>query len=161
MENRANAREIPPLNIRDAHIVKRNFAGRFEDYNREGNRYFTIRIDDPEMAAALIADGLKIREGKRRSEDDDHRWYMDIRVAFNDYYPTKICVYSGNVKRELNEETVGMLDRVRILKADMTIRARYWDVNGKSGYKAYLKVIHVTIEEEDPWANEYAQYDEQ
>lgn len=161
MENRANARGIPPLNIRDAHIVKRNFAGRYEDYNREGNRYFTIRIDDPEMAAALIADGWKMREGKRRSEDDDPRWYMDIRVAFNDYYPTKICVYSGNVKRELNEETVGMLDRVRILKADMTIRARYWDVNGKSGYKAYLKVIHVTIEEEDPWANEYAQYDEQ
>lgn len=161
MENRANAREIPPLNIRDAHIVKRNFAGRYEDYNREGNRYFTIRIDDPEMAAALIADGWKMREGKRRNEDDDPRWYMDIRVAFNDYYPTKICVYSGNVRRELNEETVGMLDRVRILKADMTIRARYWDVNGKSGYKAYLKVIHVTIEEEDPWANEYAQYDEQ
>lgn len=161
MENRANAREIPPLNIRDAHIVKRNFAGHFEDYNREGNRYFTIRIDDPEMAAALIADGWKLREGKRRNEDDDPRWYMDIRVAFNDYYPTKICVYSGNVKRELNEETVGMLDRVRILKADMTIRARYWDVNGKRGYKAYLKVIHVTIEEEDPWANEYAQYDEQ
>lgn len=161
MENRTNVRDIPPLNIRDAHIVKRNFAGRFEDYNREGNRYFTIRIDDPEMAAALIADDWKIREGKRRNEDDSPRWYMDVRVAFNDYYPTKICVYSGNVKRELNEETIGMLDRARILKADMTIRARYWNVNGKSGYKAYLKVLHVTIEEEDPWATEYSQYDEQ
>ena len=161
MENRTNVRDIPPLSIRDAHIVKRNFAGRFEDYNREGNRYFTIRIDDPEMAAALIADDWKIREGKRRNEDDPPRWYMDVRVAFNDYYPTKICVYSGNVKRELNEETIGMLDRARILKADMTIRARYWNVNGKSGYKAYLKVLHVTIEEEDPWATEYSQYDEQ
>ena len=86
---------------------------------------------------------------------------MDVRVAFNDYYPTKICAYTGNVKRELNEQTCASLDRARILKADMTIRARYWEVNGKVGYKAYLKVLHVTLEEEDPWANEYAQYDEQ
>ena len=40
-----NVRDIPPLNIQGAKIVKRNFAGRMEDYNREGNRYFTIRID--------------------------------------------------------------------------------------------------------------------
>lgn len=43
----------------------------------------------------------------------------------------------------------------------MTVRPRYWEVNGKSGYKAYLKVLHVTIEEEDPWADAYSQYDEQ
>ena len=109
MENRTNVRDIPPLNIRDARIVKRNFAGHAEDYNREGNRYFTIRIDDPELVEALIADGWKLREGKRRSEDDDPRWYMDVRVAFNDYYPTKICAYTGNVKRELNEQTCASL----------------------------------------------------
>ena len=42
-----NVRNIPPLNIQGAKIVTRNFAGSAQDYNREGNRYFTIRIDDP------------------------------------------------------------------------------------------------------------------
>lgn len=161
MENRANVRDIPPLNIQGAHIVKRNFAGHAEDYNREGNRYFTIRIDDPALAESLLADGWKIREGKKRNEDDDPRWFMDVKVAFNDYFPTKICMYSGKTRRELNEDTCAILDRARILNADMTIRARYWEVQGKTGYKAYLKVLHATIEEEDPWAEQYAQYDEQ
>lgn len=161
MENRANVRDIPPLNIKGARITKRNFAGHTEDYNREGNRYFTVRIDDPELAESLLADGWKLREGKKRNEDDEPRWFMDVRVAFNEYYPMKICVYAGKTKRELNEETVAMLDRARILNADMTIRARYWEVNGKTGYKAYLKVLHATIEEEDPWAEQYAQYDEE
>ena len=145
-----NVRNIPPLNIQGAKIVKRNFAGRAEDYNREGNRYFTVRIDNPELANSLLADGWKLREGKLRNEDDEPRWYMDVKVAFNEYYPTKICVYAGKTRRELNEDTVATL-----------VRPRYWEVNGKSGYKAYLKVLHVTIEEEDPWADAYAQYDEQ
>ena len=69
-----NVRNIPPLNIQGAKIVKRTFAGRAEDYNREGNRYFTIRIDDPELANSLLADGWKLREGKLRNEDDEPRW---------------------------------------------------------------------------------------
>lgn len=155
-----NAKNIPNLNIKSARITKRNFSGRSEEYNREGNRYFTIRIDDPELAMSLMEDGWKIREGKLRNEDDDPRWFMDVKVAFSEYYPVKICMYSGNTKRELTEDTIGNLDHVRILNADMTIRARYWEVNGKTGYKAYLKVLHITIEEEDPWAEEYAGYDD-
>lgn len=155
-----NSKNIPALNIKSAHIGKRNFSGRAEEYNREGNRYFTVRIEDPELAMSLIEDGWKLREGKTRNEDDDPRWYMDVRVAFNEYYPVKICVYSGNTKRELNESTIDILDHARILNADMTIRARYWEVNGKTGYKAYLKVLHVTIEEEDPWAADYAHYED-
>jgi uncharacterized protein (DUF736 family) len=160
MESRNNAREIPNLNIQSAKIVKRNFAGAAEDYNREGNRYFTIRIDDPNLAESLIADGWKLREGRKRNEDDDPRWFMDVKVAFNEYFPTKICTYLGKIKRELNESNVASLDSARIINADMTIRARYWEVNGKSGYKAYLKVLHATLEDDDPWADAYAGYDE-
>lgn len=160
METRNNARDIPNLNIKSAKIVKRNFTGRAEEYNREGNRYFTIRIDDPNLAESLITDGWKIREGKKRNEDDDPRWFMDVKVAFNEYYPIKIYTYAGRTKRELTEENVATLDHAHIMNADMTIRARYWEVNGKSGYKAYLKVLHATLEEDDPWAEEYASYDQ-
>ena len=73
-----NVRNIPPLNIQGAKIVKRNFAGRREEHNnvvmnREGNHYFTIRIDDPELANSLLADGWKLRVGKLRNEDDEPR----------------------------------------------------------------------------------------
>ena len=120
-----------------------------------------MRIYPGVDASWQLADGWKLREGKLRNEDDEPRWYMDVKVAFNEYYPTKICMYSGKTRKELNEDTCAILDRARIINADMTVRPRYWEVNGKSGYKAYLKVLHVTIEEEDPWADAYSQYDEQ
>lgn len=151
-----NARKnLPALTIRDAMIVKRNFSGHAEEYNREGERYFTIRINDPEMANMLIADGWKIRAGKLRNPEDDPRWYMDVKVAFNEYYPMTIRAHAGETTTVIDESNIETLDHGRIMKADMVVRARYWEVNGKSGYKAYLKVLHVTYEEDDPFAGEY------
>ena len=84
-----------------------------------------------------------------------------IRAARELYYAPIYISPVSYTHLDVYKRQVATLDRARIINADMTVRPRYWEVNGKSGYKAYLKVLHVTIEEEDPWADAYAQYDEQ
>jgi hypothetical protein len=52
-------------------------------------------------------------------------------------------------KTNLDEDMVDILDWADVVKADVIIRPYEWEVNGKSGVKAYLQSIYVTIEEDD------------
>ena len=51
---------------------------------------------------------------------------------------------------------VETLDWVDILNVDLIVRPYEWTVNGKSGVKAYLQSIYVTIEE-DPLELKYSE----
>lgn len=142
------------ITVRDAKIIFRNFSGRETKFTPAGRKTFSLLIEDEEFAQRLIVDGWNVKPLRKRDEDESQHYHMPIAVFFGAYPPT-ITMISGNTKAQLDESTVGMLDWSDIVKVDLTIRPREYEIAGRKGLKAYLKTMYVTIEE-DELAAEYA-----
>ena len=146
------------LQIDDARIIFRNFEGRGNKFNREGDRNFSLLIEDPNTADTLIKEGwnVKIKEG--RDEDDGPFMRLPVNVKFTDYGPN-IYLITGGRRNELDEESIACLDNIDIESVDMDIRPYDWEVNGRTGRTAYLQSMQV-IQRIDRFAARYADMQE-
>ena len=69
--------------------------------------------------------------------------YLTIKVKPNGRGP-HIYLLSGRSKRELPEESWGLIDQISIANVSLDIHAYDWTVNGKVGRSAYLAAMEVT-----------------
>ena len=147
------------LIIEDAKIIFRNFAGKETQYNREGDRNFSVIIEDPDMAAALIEDGWNLKLLKPRDEDDEPTYHLKVVVKMDGEWPAKLFLVNRRGRpNQLDEDTVRVLDSAELANVDLTINASKWNVNGKSGIKAYLRDLYAS-QVEDTLARKYS-YDD-
>ena len=146
---------IEPLSIENAHIIYRNFSGRETSFNREGDRNFCVIIDDPDEAQKLNNEGWNVRLRRPREEDDESFYYIPVKVSYANI-PPNVYLVVRKKKTRLDEETIGQLDTADIVNVDLSLRPYQWEVNGKTGIKAYLKTMYVTIEE-DEFEGKYAE----
>lgn len=140
------------LQIDDARIIYRNFAGRGDKFNREGDRNFAVVIPEEEMAAQLTDLGWNVKIKPAREEGDMPFMFLPVKVKFNNRGPN-VYLQTGRNKNRLDEESVGILDDIDIVSVNLDIRPYDWDVNGKSGRTAYLQAIEV-IQDVDRFAGD-------
>ena len=130
-----------------ATLVFRNFAGKEGQYNREGDRNFSVIIPDETLAQTLLADGWNVKHLNPREEGDEPTPYLQVAVNYKNR-PPRIVMISSVARTNVSEEMVEVLDYAEIENADLIINPYDWEVNGKSGKKAYLKSLYVTIAED-------------
>ena len=146
------------VQIDDARIIYRNFAGAPSKFNREGDRNFAVVIDDQDIAEALTEKGWNVKIKPPREEGDEPFMFLPVKVKFNERGPRVYLQNSlgGRNRVTLDEDTVGILDNVDIINVDLDIRPYDWDVQGKTGRTAYLQSICVT-QELDRFLDRYAE----
>lgn len=137
------------LIVKNAKIINRNFSGAERKdqsgrlVNAKGKRNFCVVFSEEE-AAALQADGWNVRFKK----DGTPFIPVEARYDIPEYQPTIFYIDCGN-KINVTEDTVDALDDVDIADAEVTIRPYHYDVNGKTGVKAYLTKLKIALVEDD------------
>lgn len=145
------------LQIDDARIIYRNFAGRGDKYNREGDRNFAVVIPDEETANELTNLGWNVKIKPPREDGDTPFMFLPVKVKFNGRGPN-VYLQTGRNKNRLDEESVGLLDDIDIVCVNLDIRPYDWILhegtpNEKRGRSAYLQNIEV-IQDVDRFAGD-------
>jgi hypothetical protein len=142
--------QVKTFMIEDAEIFWPNFSGKEGPYNRKGEKSFAVYLPE-DMAEQMLHDGWNVKypNNPNREYDEDEAVKPFIRVAVNyDNYPPRVVMITSKGRINLDNDTVEVLDWVEVSLVDLICRGNPWDINGKSGIKAYLKTMFITINED-------------
>ena len=138
---------LSDISISGARLLFKNFSGKPGDFNPAGNRNFCVALD-PDIAEQLREDGWNVKQSKSKEEGLPPLLYLPVTVRFSNY-PPKIVMITSHGKTKIDEDEVNTLDWADIKNADVVINPYQYEVNGRSGVKAYLKALYITIEEDE------------
>lgn len=136
------------ITLEGVKIGFRNFSGAEGKYNREGDRNFAVFIDDNTLAMDLHQDGWNIKWLKARDEDEEPRAYLQVSVNYKGR-PPRITMLTSRGRTPMGQDEINILDWADIEHVDLIIRPYEWEVNDKTGVKAYLQSIFVRIREDE------------
>lgn len=145
------------LAIDNARIIFKNFTGKDNKFGREGDRSFSIVIEDDALAEQLANDGWNVKPLTPRDPDEKVNHFIKVKISFK-VRPPKIWLLTNHKRTLLDEDTIATLQYARIENADVVVSPWRWEVNGKTGIAAYLETLYVKIED-DPFADKYADYE--
>ena len=139
-------------NFENARIGFRNFEGKEGLYNKEGDRSFALFLSE-EDADRLAADGWNVKWPKsidgQNAEEDTREPYIIVSVSYKNI-PPKVYMITEQMDGEkqttlLEAEDLLVLDWSEFEQVDLVLNPSRWEVNGKTGTKAYLKAGYFLV----------------
>ena len=141
------------INIPNARFIfYTNFKGAAGPYNNEGERNFNVILEGEALEQALEY-GMNVKTTKAR-EGYEPVSYIKVNIGYKYRAPIAMLINS-HVRRNLTEQTIGLLDDYEYDNVDIVIRPNRWRrPNGDTGVNAYLQAIYATVVE-DPFVSKY------
>lgn len=153
----APRRRVPEVTLMDITMIFPNFAGKADTFNKEGDRNFSILLNE-ETAEQLINDGWNVKMLKPRDEDEAPRPYLQVAVSYKHRPPRIVLLTDPKGRTSLDEDLIHLLDKAETEVVDVTLNPYNWEVNGNRGVKAYLKVMYFKLKQ-DPLDIKYRDYE--
>lgn len=133
--------------IENTRLLFRNFKGAKGKYNKEGERSFSVILED-KQAQELIGLGWKVKWLKPREEEDVPTPFLPVKINFEGRRPPRIVLITSKNRTTLDEEDVNLVDFANIANVDLIVNPYHWKVEDDTGIKAYLKSMFIIIEED-------------
>lgn len=146
-----------PITLEDIRLIWKNFSGEKRLFNESGKRNFSIPLEES-VALKLREIGWNVKDNSHKIEPGEPvDYHIPVTVKMDARVPPRVfmIVRSQNIRIPLDEESIGLLDKAELDVVDVVLRPFNWDVNGKQGVAAYLKLMYATLKE-DPLDLKYA-----
>lgn len=135
--------------MEDVQIVFRNFGGGPTKFKPAGERTVGVLLPD-EIAIAMAEDDWLVKWLNPREDGDAPKPWLPVKLEFEKGRPPNVVMITSGGRTHLNASTIECLDYADILKVDLIVTPYDWTMSdGKSGRKAYLKSMYVTIDEDE------------
>lgn len=120
-------------------------------YNRNGVRYFAIKLDD-DFAAELENEGWPVLwRNVNRNEDEPEilKGYLKVFIKYGTRFPVDIYLINSNMKSKtlLDESDLDSLhiDAKPIEFIDLVVRPYYWTYGDRHGVKAQVQAMNILL----------------
>jgi hypothetical protein len=133
---------IKHLVLNDVTLIFRNFSGKENTYNPEGNRNFAILLDKDE-AEKLKKLGWNVRYIMSNNDGDDEQGILGISVNFQVGAPKFFKILNGE-RIPMGLDDLKDLDFFSLKDVNLIVFPYEWTVGERHGVKAYLDSITVT-----------------
>lgn len=140
-------------------IWSTNFSGdpkrdNFGSTTRKGN----IIISDPDQAQELMDSGFNVKMTKPREGDEEDfipTYFVSVIANYDTAYPPRIYLVSDDSEpRLLDEESIGIIDTVRVRNINVVLNPYNNQRTGRNSL--YVRTMYVEQDlDEDPFASRY------
>ena len=120
-------------------------------YNRNGVRYFAIKLDD-DFANELEAEGWPViwrNINRDDSEPEIMQGYLKVFIKYGTRFPVDIFLVNANRKSKVLLEEADLdnlhIDSKNIDSIDILIRPYYWTYGEQHGVKAQVQAMNILL----------------